>query len=81
MRTKNAKATQPAPPPAAPVVTAVQPVKSGPTYHAEIEDLIRTRAYEKWEAAGRPPGRDVEFWLEAQSDVLLGRNGRPALDA
>jgi hypothetical protein len=30
---------------------------------------IRARAYELWEDAGRPAGRDVEFWLEAERQV------------
>jgi hypothetical protein len=27
---------------------------------------VRARAYGLWEEAGRPIGRDVEFWLEAE---------------
>jgi hypothetical protein len=30
---------------------------------------VRTRAYELWEAAGRPPDRDLEFWLEAERQI------------
>jgi hypothetical protein len=30
---------------------------------------VRTRAYELWEEAARPSGRDVEFWLEAERHV------------
>src|SRR5581483_8215018 len=30
---------------------------------------VRTRAYELWEEAGRPSGRDVDFWLEAERQV------------
>jgi hypothetical protein len=30
---------------------------------------VRARAYELWEEAGRPSGRDVEFWLEAERQV------------
>ena len=30
---------------------------------------IKARAYELWEAAGRPAGRDVEFWLEAERQI------------
>jgi Protein of unknown function (DUF2934) len=30
-----------------------------------LEDRIRERAYQLWEADGRPPGRDVEFWHRA----------------
>lgn len=31
---------------------------------------IRCRAYLKWETAGKPHGRDVEFWLEAEEEVV-----------
>jgi hypothetical protein len=27
-------------------------------------------AYELWLAAGRPPGREWEFWLQAERDFL-----------
>ena len=30
---------------------------------------VRARAYELWEAAGRPPDRDLEFWLEAERQI------------
>jgi hypothetical protein len=30
-----------------------------------LEDRIRERAYHLWEASGRPPGREVEFWHRA----------------
>ncbi len=29
-------------------------------------DEIRARAYELWEQAGRPEGRDDEFWQQAE---------------
>ena len=31
----------------------------------DAEKRIRDRAYHLWEAAGRPHGRDSEFWHEA----------------
>jgi hypothetical protein len=34
-------------------------------------DIVR-RAYELWERAGRPEGRDQEFYLEAERE-LSGR--------
>jgi hypothetical protein len=43
------------------------------TYESAIEDLIRARAYEKWESAGRPVGHDVDFWHEAEEELLLGK--------
>ena len=29
------------------------------------ETAVRTRAYEIWEAEGRPAGRETEHWLKA----------------
>jgi hypothetical protein len=54
-------------------VTEVELVPPTQTYESAIEDLIRNRAYEKWESAGRPMGRDVEFWHEAEEELLLGK--------
>jgi hypothetical protein len=36
------------------------------------EEQIRLRAYQKWEAANRPPGDGQIFWLEAERE-LRGR--------
>jgi DUF2934 family protein len=33
---------------------------------------VRTRAYELWEQAGKPPGRDQEFWLQAEREFETG---------
>ena len=30
---------------------------------------IGDRAYQKWEAAGKPSGKDLKFWLEAQHEL------------
>jgi hypothetical protein len=32
-------------------------------------EQIRQRAYELWEAAGRPGGREQEFWHEAEREL------------
>jgi hypothetical protein len=34
-----------------------------------FEKLIREKAYELWERAGRPDGRDDEFWYAAMHEV------------
>ena len=34
-----------------------------------LEQHIRERAFAMWEAAGRPNGRDLEYWLAAESDI------------
>ena len=33
------------------------------------EEAIRARAQQLWEQAGRPQGRDQEFWLQAELDL------------
>jgi hypothetical protein len=33
------------------------------------EGLVRKRAQELWEQAGRPEGRDKEFWLQAENEL------------
>ena len=33
------------------------------------QELIAKRAYEMWENAGRPTGRDVEHWLKAEAEA------------
>jgi hypothetical protein len=38
----------------------------------ETEDHIRVRAYHLWEASGRPEGRDLEFWEQAQQSASEG---------
>lgn len=39
------------------------------------QEKIRQRARDIWDAAGRPEGRDVEFWLQAEAEVAgNGRN-------
>jgi len=42
-----------------------------------LEHVIRERAYRLWEDAGRPGGRDQEFWWQAREQLL--REG--AIDA
>ena len=33
------------------------------------DQQIETRAHELWEHAGRPGGRDLDFWLEAEREI------------
>lgn len=40
-----------------------------PTILDNIEDSVRERAYLLWEAAGRPDGDGVEFWLKAEEEL------------
>ena len=41
--------------------------------HPVYENEIRLLAYLKWEAAGKPPGEGVRFWLEAEQELLKDR--------
>ena len=42
------------------------------------EDLIRQRAYEIWEASGRPLGLDKEHWEQGERELL---DAAPEIDA
>jgi Protein of unknown function (DUF2934) len=35
-----------------------------------VDQMVRERAYELWQEAGQPKGRDVEFWVEARRQVI-----------
>jgi hypothetical protein len=35
------------------------------------EERIRERAKQIWEQAGKPEGRDEEFWLQAEQQIIL----------
>ena len=41
-------------------------------------DLIARRAYENWEKAGRPHGRDRQFWAEAEAQLSAEATRREA---
>jgi len=60
------------------------------TTHRETESQPRTRnhreevahrAYQLWEAARRPAGRDLEFWLQAEAELGSPRHNRSAQPA
>jgi hypothetical protein len=54
--------------------TAVSvPVKPTPNAKGVSEEAIRQRAYQKWEAAGRPGGDGVNFWVEAERELLKAK--------
>ncbi len=38
-------------------------------------ESIRDAAYFRWEAAGCPCGDGVEFWLEAEAEILANTSG------
>ena len=35
----------------------------------DLQDRIRQRAYELWEASGCPQGREAEHWLQAEREL------------
>ena len=37
------------------------------------KEAIRARAREVWERHGRPTGRDLDFWLQAERELTEGR--------
>ena len=39
-------------------------------------DEVAQRAYQLWEAAGRPIGRDLEYWLQAESELRASKDRR-----
>ena len=41
------------------------------------EEAIRARAHQLWEQAGRPEGRDPEFWLQAELDLKKDETANP----
>ncbi len=38
------------------------------------EEDIRLCAYRKWEAAGKPSGVGIQFWLEAEQELVQATN-------
>jgi hypothetical protein len=58
----KAKATKPAQP-----VKAAAPA-AGKSRNI-TNDCIASRAYTLWEKDGRPQGRDVEYWLQAEQQL------------
>ncbi len=42
-------------------------------FHAPPQDEIAYCAYLIWEKEGRPPGREREHWLQAETQLLATR--------
>jgi hypothetical protein len=51
-----------------PVVASV-PSDLTPKSRPVSEEAVRLRAYQKWEASGRPSGDGVNVWLEAEREL------------
>jgi len=45
-----------------------------PTDSGERDEQTRQRAYHLWEEAGRPEGRDLEFWYQARQTAGTDEN-------
>jgi hypothetical protein len=69
-KTSTSASRVPATPKSAPKPT-VTAVTSGslPDSQSPTVNAIRNRAYQKWEAAGKPGGDGVQFWLEAEREL------------
>ncbi|MBR0904156.1 DUF2934 domain-containing protein [Bradyrhizobium liaoningense] len=42
-----------------------------------IDEAVAARAYELWEKAGKPEGRDEDFWRLAEQELLDEDRGSP----
>ncbi|WEK06082.1 MAG: DUF2934 domain-containing protein [Candidatus Devosia phytovorans] len=42
-----------------------------------MENQVKQRAYQLWEADGRPEGKDKQYWLAAEAEVTAP-DGKPA---
>ena len=40
-------------------------------------DEVAQRAWQLWQAAGQPVGQDLEYWLQAEAELLAARHCRP----
>ena len=49
----------------------VIPDRGGPS-----DEEVRSLAYSKWEEAGRPEGRDGQFWEEAERELRGARGSK-----
>ena len=53
--------------------------RGGTSVHEELERKIRDRAYQLWEANGRPEGEEQAHWTEAERQVMEEEGlGEPA---
>ena len=77
MHTHHPKHATPAKPGATTPTTAAQPaLASGAKSHNAVSicaEDIRLCAYRKWEHAGKPTGDGVQFWLEAEQELMHGK--------
>ena len=53
--------------------SAVRKARTGRMSEADLDALIRQRAYELWEREGRPDGRDDAHWAAAERELGAAR--------
>jgi hypothetical protein len=74
MATRTARTARPTPAKPAGKPREEEPISPTPlARQPPAADEIRLRASLRWEAAGRPPGDGINFWLEAEQDLLQGK--------
>jgi Protein of unknown function (DUF2934) len=69
-------ATQTQPRSTGPTTTTQTMVASGDNDHnAQLvsTEVIRLCAYRKWEITGKPTGDGIQFWLEAEQELMKGK--------
>jgi len=59
--------------PTTPTTTAVASSDNCHNGKLVSDEDIRLCAYQKWEAAGKPTGDGVQFWLEAEQELVEGK--------
>jgi hypothetical protein len=53
--------------------TAVASSDKDPNAQQVPAEDIRLCAYRKWESAGKPTGDGIEFWLQAEQELVQGK--------
>ena len=41
----------------------------------QTKEDTKARAWELWQQNGRPAGRDLEFWLQAEAEIIARNRG------
>ena len=60
--------------PTTPTEAVIASSDSDHTAKLVSDEDIRLAAYQKWEAAGKPAGDGVQFWLQAEQELVEGRD-------
>jgi len=69
----NKYATQSQVGPTGPTTATQTPVAfgdKGPKAQLVLAEEVRLCAYRKWERAGKPTGDGIQFWLEAEQELV-----------